>query len=133
VKFVLSYTIFALFATAANIGSQDIFLRIYNGNFDITISVMIGTGVGLLVKYILDKKFIFRYQVTNVVHDTQTFSLYTLMGVVTTAIFWSFEFSFEYLFQTKEMRYFGGIIGLCLGYWMKYHLDKRFVFTQREI
>jgi hypothetical protein len=26
------------------------------------------------------------------------------------------------------MRYVGALIGLGLGYWAKYHLDKRFVF-----
>ena len=26
------------------------------------------------------------------------------------------------------MRYVGGVIGLAIGYWAKYRLDKRFVF-----
>jgi hypothetical protein len=26
------------------------------------------------------------------------------------------------------MRYLGALIGLAIGYWAKYHLDKRFVF-----
>ena len=30
--------------------------------------------------------------------------------------------------QDKSLRYLGGLIGLVLGYWAKYHLDKRFVF-----
>ena len=42
------------------------------------------------------------------------------MGLATTVIFWGFE--------TKEMRYLGGIIGLAIGYLTKYHLDKRYVF-----
>jgi hypothetical protein len=50
------------------------------------------------------------------------------MGLATTVIFWGFEFGFEYLFATKEMRYLGGIIGLAIGYVTKYHLDKRYVF-----
>ena len=127
-KLVLNYTIFAVLATAANIGSQDIAIRLYSGVYAISLSVVIGTAVGLVVKYILDKKYIFQYQVKNIAHDTRTFTLYTLMGIITTAIFWGFEFGFEYLFHTKELRYLGGIIGLGLGYWMKYHLDKQFVF-----
>jgi hypothetical protein len=50
------------------------------------------------------------------------------MGIATTAIFWGFEFGFNHAFQSKEMRYLGGLIGLAIGYWTKYHLDKRYVF-----
>jgi len=53
---------------------------------------------------------------------------YTLTGVVTTAIFWGFEFGFDQIFQSKDMRYLGGLIGLAIGYWTKYRLDKRYVF-----
>jgi len=53
-----------------------------------------------------------------------------VMGVVTTTIFFGFEFGFNYLFQTKELRYLGGIIGLAVGYLLKYNLDKKFVFLQ---
>jgi putative flippase GtrA len=61
-------------------------------------------------------------------HDLQTFILYTAMGVVTTLVFWGFEFGFNSAFQDKNMRYLGALIGLAIGYWAKYHLDKRFVF-----
>ena len=131
-KTAISYTIFALFATVANIGSQDLSLRLYNGIYAVVVSVLVGTAVGLVVKYVLDKKYIFQYQVKNTVHDTQTFAFYTVMGLITTAIFWGFEFGFDYLFQSKEMRYAGGIIGLAIGYYIKYQLDKRFVFVVRE-
>ncbi len=131
-KIAISYTIFALFATIANIGSQDFSLRLYDGIYAVLLSVLVGTVVGLVVKYVLDKKYIFQYPVKNTAHDTQTFALYTVMGLITTAIFWSFEFGFDYLFQSKEMRYTGGIIGLAIGYYIKYQLDKRFVFIPRE-
>jgi hypothetical protein len=55
------------------------------------------------------------------------------MGVVTTAVFWGFEFGFHHIFQTKEMRYLGGIIGLVGGYLIKYHLDKRYVFCSENV
>lgn len=132
-KTTRNYTIFALLATTANIGSQDIFLRVYNNDYSITASILVGTVIGLLVKYILDKKYIFKFQIENIAHDTQTFTLYSLMGVVTTIIFWGFEFSFDYLFNSKEMRYTGGIIGLAIGYYIKYQLDKRFVFVHRGL
>ena len=129
-KLALNYTIFAILATIANIGSQDISIHLYNGAYGILISVIIGTFVGLLVKYILDKKYIFRYQVRGISHDTQLFMMYAIMGILTTVIFWGFEFGFEYIFKNKALRYTGGIIGLAIGYILKYQLDKRFVFNQ---
>lgn len=122
------YTVFAIIATGANIGAQDVSIRLYTGKFDTLISVAVGTGIGLVVKYVLDKRYIFRFRARNAIHDGQTFALYTLMGLATTVIFWGFEFGFHQLFGTKEMRYLGGIIGLTIGYLAKYHLDKRYVF-----
>jgi putative flippase GtrA len=128
-KLTFWYSLYAVVATLANIGSQDITTRLYQGRFDITLSVLVGTAVGLLVKYVLDKKYIFKYRVANLAHDTRTFLLYISMGIITTLIFWGFEFTFEYLFETKTLRYLGGVIGLCIGYVVKYQLDKRYVFT----
>lgn len=127
-KLAINYAIFALIATAANIGAQDLVIRTYSGAFNILASVVVGTGVGLVVKYILDKRYIFRFRARSVAHDTQTFALYTIMGLATTVVFWGFEFGFQHIFETKEMRYLGGVIGLVIGYLTKYHLDKRYVF-----
>ncbi|QFY44885.1 GtrA family protein [Candidatus Methylospira mobilis] len=114
---------------AANIGAQNSVIRSYNsGALDILISVAAGTGVGLIVKYILDKRYIFRFRARNAVHDVRIFALYTLMGLATTVIFWGFEFGFHRLFETNEMRYLGGVIGLTIGYLTKYRLDRRYVF-----
>ena len=132
-KLAINYAIFALIATAANIGAQDVVIRAYSGAFDILASVVVGTGVGLVVKYILDKRYIFRFRARNVAHDTQTFALYTVMGLATTVIFWGFEFGFHHIFETKEMRYLGGVIGLAIGYLTKYHLDKRYVFRTEAV
>ncbi len=128
---VATYTILAIVATLANICAQEIALRAYSGQYHIMLSVIAGTAVGLLVKYILDKKYIFRFRAKNMAHDGYVFLLYLLMGLVTTAIFWGLEFAFHFLFSSKEMRYLGGIIGLAIGYTIKYHLDKNYVFRER--
>lgn len=127
-KLAITYAVFAIIATIANIAAQDITLHIYAGIYSIMLSVVAGTAIGLVVKYILDKRFIFRFQTRNTKHNTKVFVLYTFMGIITTVIFWCFEFGFNHFFQTKEMRYLGGIIGLAIGYIVKYRLDKRFVF-----
>ena len=127
-RLAVLYTLFAVIATAANIGVQDIIVRNSDTTYNVAVSVLSGTVVGLIVKYVLDKRYIFYFKTQSVAHDTQTFALYTIMGILTTIIFWSFEFSFHYIFQTKEMRYVGGVIGLGIGYVTKYYLDKRYVF-----
>jgi hypothetical protein len=128
-KLAILYTFFAIVATASNIGAQELMIKAYSGTFDIAISVAFGTGVGLVVKYVLDKRYIFRFCARNVVHDGQVFIMYTIMGLATTMIFWGFEFGFQHLFETKQMRYLGGVIGLAIGYMTKYYLDKRYVFN----
>jgi putative flippase GtrA len=128
-KLALTYAILAVIATAANIGSQDLTLHFYAGMYQVPFSVFVGTAVGLVVKYVLDKTYIFRFRARDSFDDGQTFVLYAFTGVFTTAIFWGFEFSFDALFQSKEWRYIGGAIGLAIGYIAKYQLDKRFVFS----
>jgi hypothetical protein len=127
-KLATIYIILALIASAANIGSQDLIIRNYSGAFAVTVSVAVGTVVGLLIKYVLDKRYIFSFRARDARHDGQTFALYALMGLVTTTIFWGFEFGFHALFDSKELRYLGGAIGLAIGYVLKYRMDKRYVF-----
>ena len=124
----IRYTIFALFATIVNIASQDICLRIYAGIYAMLVSVLVGTAAGLVVKYVLDKRYIFQYQVKSVAHDTRIFALYASTGLITTGIFWGFEFGFDALFHSLPLRYLGGVIGLAIGYYVKYRLDRKYVF-----
>jgi len=117
-------------ATAVNIGMQELAVRAYGGPYSLAASIGLGTLAGLLCKYLLDKRYIFRFETEGLAHDGRTFLLYAAMGVVTTVVFWGFEFGFDLLFKTKGLRYLGGAIGLGIGYFLKYHLDKRFVFFQ---
>jgi hypothetical protein len=129
-KLAATYALLAVLATAANIGAQDLSLYAYGGAYSVVISVFVGTLVGLLVKYVLDKRYIFAFKATSASHDVRTFMMYTLMGVATTVIFWGFEFAFDHLFHTKAARLTGGAIGLAIGYVTKYLLDRKFVFVQ---
>lgn len=127
-KLAITYAILACIATVANIAAQDLTIHAYAGAQAVLLSVMVGTGVGLVTKYVLDKRYIFRFRARDLGHDGRTFVLYTLMGLITTAIFWGCEFGFHLVFASKEMRYLGGVLGLALGYLLKFRLDQRFVF-----
>lgn len=128
----LLYAAFAALATFANLGAQALVVWVYRDAYAIELSILAGTAVGLLIKYILDKRHIFEFQADNLGHDSRLFALYSLMGVFTTGLFWSVEYAFHWMFGTDAMRYIGGAIGLALGYAIKYHLDKRFVFVGQK-
>jgi hypothetical protein len=88
---VVKYTLFVIIATIANILSQDAIKRLYYGQYDLYPSMILGNLVGLRVKYLLDKKYIFLFKSKNLLRDGQKFILYSMMGVISTFIFWEIE------------------------------------------
>lgn len=130
-RLAVLYAVFTAIATAVNIGFQALVIWVYHGLYAVPLSILVGTAAGLPVKYVLEKRHIFGFQSDNLAHDGRLFVLYSFMGVFTTALFWGIEYAFHLIFGTDAMRYLGGVIGLTLGYVIKYHLDKRFVFVNR--
>lgn len=124
----VTYALLAAIAMAANFTAQEAASWIYRGPHALTLYLAAGTAVGLVVKYLLDKRFIFRFKPRDLAHDGRIFLLYACMSVFTTLIFWGAEYLSDYLFDNKWLRYLGGAIGLAVGYFTKYNLDKRFVF-----
>lgn len=122
------YACFAALATLVNLASQWTSLAIYRGNFALIVAMAFGTLTGLAIKYVLDKRWIFRDPARGAVAHMRKFSFYTLMGVATTALFWLTELGFDILSPGGRLRFVGGAIGLVIGYTVKYHLDRRFVF-----
>lgn len=125
----LRYGIFAVIATVANIGAQHLCLLVYAGPWSFPLSLAFGTGVGLVAKYLLDKRWIFGFRTRDTRHDAGTFLLYAGTGVFTTGIFWGAEWLFDALSGTLAGRYAGGVLGLAIGYVVKYRLDRRYVFV----
>lgn len=123
------YVLFAAISIAVNLGVQALFLRGYRGAAAIELSILVGTTAGLPVRYVLDKRHIFGFSTDSLRHDGRLFLLYTAMSVITTGLFWSVEFGFQHLFRTDAMRYLGGVLGLTLGFLLKYRLDRRYVFV----
>lgn len=124
----LLYTSFAIFSTLINIGSQMLSMWIYKGLYAVEISILIGTATGLPLRYSLEKRYIFAFNSDNIKHDGQLFVRYSFIGIFTTAIFWGTEYAFHLIFANESMRYIGGIIGLAIGFYVKYRLDKKYVF-----
>jgi putative flippase GtrA len=129
---ILRYSLFAVIATVANLGSQRAVLWMGESMPYYIAAVITGTLLGLITKYVLDKRWIFADPSTGLKAHSRMFTLYTIMGGVTTALFWGFETAFWLTFHTHTAREIGAVLGLAIGYAVKYQLDRRFVFNTVE-
>jgi len=129
----IKYAIFAVISIFFNLLFQYFSFLIYSDFGELYVAMFFGTLSGLVVKYILDKKFIFYHTTTDQKDNVNKFTLYSLMGVFTTIIFWGTEIAFDTLFQYPNAKYLGAVIGLSIGYIVKYFLDKKYVFIQKHV
>ncbi|WP_010251593.1 GtrA family protein [Acetivibrio cellulolyticus] len=149
IKLTIKYALFAGISTIGNLSTQRLvlmlltslgflkgfeefsFLGIFKIDLLLITAILFGTLVGLVIKYVLDKKYIFNFETKSNAENTGKFLLYSFMGIFTTLIYWAFEISFDSFFGTDSAKYVGAIIGLTIGYVIKYNLDKRFVFNHK--
>lgn len=125
----LRYAGFALLATALNLAVQRAVLATMpGGTAGFALALVAGTGAGLVAKYLLDKRWIFGDRATGLAAHSRRFGLYALMGLATTAIFWGTETAAYAIWRSDPAREAGAILGLAIGYGVKYRLDRRFVF-----
>lgn len=127
---ILRYSAFAVVAIVANLGAQRLVLGLGPTQTWLLPAMVVGTAVGLVVKYALDKRFIFFDHSSGLRAHSSRFSRYTAMGLFTTALFWATEAGFWWIWQTTLAREVGAVLGLAMGYMLKYWLDKRFVFNR---
>ena len=124
---ILRYGAFAAVAVAVNLAVQRGVLGLSLG---LLAALIAGTAAGLIVKYLLDKLYIFNDPTTDMVNEGWKFTLYTTMGLITTVIFWGTEWAAWTIWQTDAAREGGALLGLGVGYVVKYRLDRRFVFDR---
>ncbi len=122
------YMFFAIISTLVNLFVQYISFNLIWNNEKLFNGIILGTISGFIIKYILDKIYIFQYSSSNIVNEIRVFSFYSFMSIITTLLFWLTEFLFEYYINIIYSRYIGAIIGLSIGYTIKYFLDKKYVF-----
>ncbi len=123
------YAGFALAASGTNLAVQWIVSAPLAGNGRHLIALAAGTAAGLVLKYVLDARFVFGSRVRVALGETARFLLYSATGVATTALFWAVEILFLYGLGFPGSKYVGGGIGLAAGYLCKYLLDSRLVFS----
>lgn len=130
---ITRYTLFAVAATLVNLATQRAALALAASlapGLSLSLAIGAGTLTGLMVKYLLDKHWIFFDRSTGLGMHGRKFLLYAAMGVLTTCIFWGSEALFWVLWRSDAMRELGAVLGLAAGYTAKYNLDRRFVFDR---
>jgi len=132
-RLIIRYMGFAVLATLANLTTQRLVLLTGDAPSIYAAALAAGTLVGLVLKYLLDKRWIFNEPARGLRADAQQFTAYTTMGLVTTAIFWGVETAFWWIWGTDLMREIGAILGLSVGYIAKFFLDRHYVFTQSHL
>lgn len=127
---VARYVAFAILAVCVNLAVQRLVLLGGDTGPWFAAAMVLGTLAGLVVKYLLDKRWIFFDQTSGALAQGRQFGLYSLMGIATTLIFWATETAFWMIWETHLAREIGAVIGLSIGYMTKYQLDRRFVFRE---
>ena len=123
------YLLFAVIAGAMNLGAQAIVFAIAPIE-PLALSILAGTGVGFVVKYLLDKRWIFFDDYDGAAKEARKIFLYGSFSVAMTLVFWGFEIGFLAIWGTNTAKYVGAVIGLAIGNFAKYLLDRTFTFKQ---
>ncbi|SDR40825.1 Putative flippase GtrA (transmembrane translocase of bactoprenol-linked glucose) [Rhizobiales bacterium GAS113] len=124
------YVAFAFVSGLANLVTQALSIRVAP-IYPLQLSILCGTATGFLVKYLLDKRWIFFDEYDGRASELRKIIVYGLFGVGTTLLFWGVELAFLHIGGTDEAKYAGAAIGLAIGNVLKYLLDRKYVFKAR--
>ena len=91
----VKYALFSGLAMGINIAVQRGVGQIVRGPLSLYIVILSGTTAGLIVKYLLDKRFIFYYRPPSRSDEAIKVLLYLVMSGFATAVFWAVELSFD--------------------------------------
>lgn len=154
---LLKYIGFAFFSAAINYGvfricyDNEIFMGVWENSFLLMIvqkmltfipievvnlldtlsfwsSYALGLFVGFVLKYLLDKKYVFNDGYENRKAETRKAGLYAFMSILCTILSIGVTGSFKIVFGVQLAKRVGWFLGLILGYTAKFFLDKKYVF-----
>ena len=125
-KKIFLYFLFAFLSSIVNLIGQHIFLNYFENLF---LAVVCGSAAALIFKYVLDSSIVFE---GNREINLKTFLTYAFIGACITPIIWIVEVTFLNIFGTVFMRDVGALIGIALAYYIKFEIDKRYVFNSLE-
>lgn len=123
---VVRYSVFAAVATAGNLGVQ---WAVLAAGAPLWGAIGAGTAVGLVTKFQLDSRLIFKQSACTSGNVAYRFILYAGTGMLTTGMFWGAELVGYACSGTALGRNLGAVVGLAVGYWLKFRMDERLVFA----
>ena len=128
-KKIIKYILFAIFATIANLLTQRIILSFFQTTFFL-LAIFLGTLVGLIIKFFLDKTFIFfdKSKISKKLGKSLVFILQ--MGFFQQLFLGNRVYILDNL-ENRKHEEIGAVIGLSIGYIIKYKLDKKYVFNKQ--
>lgn len=126
------YVISAVASVAANLAAQQATV-VMTSAAPLMVSILVGTIAGFIVKYLIDKVWTFREAYTSPIAEAHRITLSGLFSVLTTLIFWAFELGFYAIWPTDFSKYSGAVLGLSIGYIIKFQLDRRYVFKDSAV
>jgi putative flippase GtrA len=121
------YVAIAAGSSLANLAVQLAAVRLWPTVL-LMVSILAGTAVGFVIKYVLDKLYVFNDSYAGVTQETRKLLLYGFTAIFTTLLFWAIEALFWYASYDQTIKLIGGAIGLSLGNLAKYFLDRRYAF-----
>ncbi|HNZ27471.1 MAG TPA: GtrA family protein [Spirochaetota bacterium] len=137
------YIAFALVSMGVNISVQ-IIAELVMSTFDIVffqqkiygnitygfgLKILCATIVAFLFKFLIDKHFIFQNKKDGITKNIRQLFVYGFFAIFTTLIFWGTVFIFKLFLEKIIWEIIGSIIGLSVGYTLKFFLDKKYVFV----
>jgi hypothetical protein len=123
---------FESFFIMINMGVQIFRLFACKAPYLVKLSVLIGRGPVLALRYLLESRYIFASKRYIIFHDWNLFVRYSFMGILTTASLGGIEFAFHLIFTTKTIRYVGGLSGMAMVFNVEYQLDKKYMFVSDQ-
>lgn len=126
---LILHFLFAAISIVLNVASQIVTVAILpRHEIVILFSIGVGTTVGLVTKYLLDKFVIYKQSVGSNEREFKKALIYTASGGGTTLLFWIIEYGFHLATHSDFWRYFGAVLGLTIGYTIKFFVDRILVF-----
>jgi len=122
------YIVFAVIVSITNLSSQRLVLSFLTGNVGYFAALFIGTFIGVVLGYFLDKNWIFKDPVMSSGVIGKQFFWYAMTGAIHTPVFWLIESIFWFIWETDGMREVGAVLGLVIAYTLKYFILRRYVF-----
>ncbi len=96
----------------------------------VLVGSVLGVGVSYIVKFILDKFIVFQKKSTNLKQTSKEFIKYFLFAIFTTAINIGGQYLLYKVFLWDYL--VAAIIPLAIGYVVKFLLDRKYVFPEKD-